>query len=52
MIEEFPDNAQKRPADSLAPDAANLVELFENSPFKGLDITFERDQDYGREVDL
>ncbi len=33
-------------------DAKNLVELFENSPFKGLNIEFERDRDYGREIDL
>lgn len=35
-----------------APEARNLVELFANSPFKGLDIEFERDKDYGREVEL
>lgn len=34
------------------PGARNLVELFANSPFKGLDIEFERDKDYGREVEL
>jgi hypothetical protein len=33
-------------------DAKNLVELFEDSPFKGLDMEFERDRDYGRETDL
>lgn len=33
-------------------DAKNLVELFENSPFKGLNMEFERDRDYGRETDL
>jgi Arc/MetJ-type ribon-helix-helix transcriptional regulator len=41
---------------SLSPssvdDAENLVELFENSPFKGLGMKFERDQDYGRETEL
>jgi uncharacterized protein (DUF1778 family) len=37
-----------------ASQAKNLVELFENSPFKGLNIEFERDrkQDYGREIEL
>ncbi len=33
--------------------ARNLVELFANSPFKGLDIEFERDRnDFGRESEL
>jgi hypothetical protein len=35
-----------------ASEAKNLAELFENSPFRGLDIDFERDKDYGREIDL
>lgn len=30
----------------------NLAELFENSPFRGLNMKFERDQDYGREIEL
>ena len=30
----------------------NLVELFANSPFKGLNMEFERDRDYGREIAL
>ena len=34
------------------PPAANMVELFANSPFAGLDMDFERDSDPGREVDL
>jgi hypothetical protein len=33
-------------------DARNLVELFANSPFKGLDVEFERERDYGRDVEL
>ena len=35
-----------------APPARNLVELFGNSPFAGLDMDFERDTDTGREVKL
>ncbi len=31
--------------------AKNLVELFANSPFKGLNIEFERDRDCGREIE-
>jgi hypothetical protein len=32
--------------------AKNLVELFADSPFKGLDIEFERDMDTGRDIEL
>ncbi len=32
--------------------AGNLVELFENSPSRGLGMMFERDKDYGREITL
>ena len=39
-------------AGAPAPQARNLVELFANSPFKGLDMKFERDKDYGREIEL
>ncbi len=34
------------------PPATNLVELFANSPFAGLDMDFERDPDTGREIEL
>ena len=30
----------------------SLAQLFAESPFKGLDIDFEREQDYGRDVIL
>ena len=30
----------------------SLAQLFADSPFKGLDIDFERDPDYGRDVTL
>ena len=48
-IARLPGRAQHCPS---ASEARNLVELFENSPFKGLSIDFHRDQDYGREIDL
>ena len=35
-----------------APAAKNLLELFANSPFAGLDMDFERDKDLGRNVEL
>ena len=37
---------------SVSSNARNLVELFDNSPFKGLNMEFERDKDYGREIAL
>ena len=30
----------------------SLAQLFADSPFKGLDIDFEREPDYGRDVEL
>jgi len=30
----------------------NLADLFAKSPFRGLDMTFERDKDTGRDVSL
>jgi Arc/MetJ-type ribon-helix-helix transcriptional regulator len=30
----------------------NLAQLFAESPFKGLEIDFERDPDYGRDIEL
>jgi Arc/MetJ-type ribon-helix-helix transcriptional regulator len=30
----------------------NLADLFARSPFRGLDMTFERDADTGRDIDL
>jgi len=30
----------------------NLADLFAKSPFRGLDMDFERDQDTGRDIDL
>ena len=36
----------------VAAPAGNLVALFANSPFAGLNIDFERDEDPGRAVEL
>lgn len=30
----------------------NLADLFAKSPFRGLDMTFERDKDMGRDISL
>ncbi len=37
---------------SPSSDAQNLVELFAHSPFAGMSMNFERDEDIGREIDL
>jgi hypothetical protein len=34
------------------PGRKSLAQLFADSPFKGLDIDFERDPDYGRDIAL
>ncbi len=39
--------APRRPA-----GRKSLAQLFADSPFKGLDIDFEREPDYGRDVTL
>ena len=38
--------------DTCAAPAGNLVALFANSPFAGLNIDFERDEDPGRAIEL
>jgi hypothetical protein len=50
LIEEIVAREVKSGDSPSGADAKNLVELFENSPFKGLSMTFERDQDYGRDI--
>jgi hypothetical protein len=44
---ETPPAAPHRPA-----GRKSLAQLFADSPFKGLDIDFEREPDYGRDVML
>lgn len=34
------------------PGRKSLAQLFAESPFKGLDLDFERDQDLGRDIEL
>jgi hypothetical protein len=51
-LERLRERFSPRPPAAKASDAANLVELFANSPFAGLDMDFERDEDTGREIDL
>ena len=56
FVEEIVEKQARQVHLETAPSsqAKNLVELFENSPFKGLNMEFERDrkQDYGREIEL
>jgi hypothetical protein len=47
--------AEARTSDKTLPvhqRARNLVELFAESPFKGLDLDFERDRDTGSNIEL
>jgi hypothetical protein len=46
-VAETPVAAPRRPA-----GRRSLAHLFADSPFKGLDIDFEREPDYGRDVTL
>lgn len=41
-----------RPKRPRPPGRKSLVELFAESPFKGLDLDFERDRDVGRDIEL
>ena len=41
---------RKSTVGSESATADNLVELFRNSPFRGLNIEFERDRDYVRKM--
>jgi hypothetical protein len=41
-----------QPKHQRPPDRKSLAQLFAESPFRGLDLDFERDQDFGRSVEL
>jgi hypothetical protein len=45
--DEVPPPNRQRP-----PGRKSLAQLFAESPFKGLDLDFERDQDLGRDIEL
>jgi len=51
-VETIRQRLEARVKAPIPPVAKNLVELFANSPFAGLDIDFERDKGTGREVEL
>ncbi len=40
------------PCAERSTEAKNLADLFADSPFAGLDMDFERDKDFGREIAL
>jgi hypothetical protein len=44
------EEAAQLPAAHRAPMAKDMVELF--APLRGLNLTFERDRDTGRDIDL
>jgi len=41
-----------RPKRQRPPGKKSLAQLFAESPFKGLNIDFERDRDFGRDIEL
>ena len=41
-----------RPKRQRAPGRKSLAQLFAESPFRGLDLDFQRDGDWGRDVEL
>jgi hypothetical protein len=41
-----------RPKGQRPPGRKSLAQLFAESPFRGLDLDFERDRDLGRDIEL
>ena len=48
---ELPDQTA-RPKRRRPPGRKSLAQLFAESPFRGLDLDFERDRDFGRDIEL
>jgi hypothetical protein len=47
-----PQDQTARPKRQRPPGRKSLAQLFAESPFRGLDLDFERDPDLGRDIDL
>jgi hypothetical protein len=47
-----PQNQTVRPKRQRPPGRKSLAQLFAESPFRGLDLDFQRDGDLGRDVEL
>ncbi len=47
-----PQDQTAPPKRERPPGRKSLAQLFAESPFKGLDLDFERDQDFGRDIEL
>ena len=47
-----PQDQTARPKRQRPPGRKSLAQLFAESPFKGLDLHFERDPDLGRDLEL
>jgi hypothetical protein len=45
-------DATARPKRQRPPGRKSLAQLFAESPFRGLDLDFERDRDLGRDIEL
>jgi plasmid stability protein len=51
-VERPPQNQTAQPKRQRAPGRKSLAQLFAESPFRGLDLHFERNPDLGRDVKL
>ena len=51
-LPQYPPQYQTRQKRQRAPGRKSLAQLFAESPFRGLDLHFERDRDLGRDIDL
>ena len=47
-----PQQQTARPKSQRPPGRKSLAQLFAESPFRGLDLHFERDRDLGRDIEL
>ncbi len=47
-----PQDQTARPKRQRPPGRKSLAQLFAESPFRGLNLDFERDRDFGRDLDL
>lgn len=52
LLHALKSSEPEAPVATRGSNARNLVELFADSPFAGLNMDFERDKDTGREIQL
>ena len=52
LLEQAAKTSQDQPKRPRPPGRKSLAQLFAESPFRGLDLNFEREPDVGRDVQL